>query len=244
MPLYILTIAATETSSCPPLAHHIGATLLQIGVGISGVIGARGQYVIVDAVPHVPSPDDAVAVIDADAVSDEATRAGDHDSGVIDQLDAEVGQMHEGRLMLTETGHDVECLGSALWIPMKRRAAIAHDRGDVEDRGPMAKVMGHVIHASALRPAAELDVGLYPCSVEIRVHDAQCRRGHDAGTLHGHGHGLAAYTFEGRRDLRIKSIIWVLRGMAQPLETSGIGGLNRRAWHSPLGLVETNMGRC
>jgi hypothetical protein len=134
----------------------------------------------------------------------QTARKSHHNTGVICQLDAEILEIHDGREIGADAGHNIKGLGSTFGIPVGRGSSIAHDGGDVEDRSPMHNTIIDVMVSGIMGPCAEFEKSFQTGTIEIWVHDSQCSGNENGRSVHGLDKLRAVVALERRRNLGIK----------------------------------------
>lgn len=75
-------------------------------------------------------------------------------------------------------------------------ATVANHGHHIENRRPVFEMVAHLIQSILGGPFDKLDVSLYACQIQLRVHDAKGGRDKKAGSLEGHGNIVTGIALE------------------------------------------------
>jgi hypothetical protein len=79
-----------------------------------------------DAISEEPSPNYAVTLSNIDTMPDKTARIAHHHPRIVQQVDTEIGQLHDPMMVIPDACQDVEGFGRTFGVSMIRGVPVAH----------------------------------------------------------------------------------------------------------------------
>lgn len=141
-----------------------------------------------DAVADKPGPNDPIALIHPNPVSNESFRVANHDAGIICYVYSKVDQMHHVFPITPNARQDIESFRWTFRVLVVWRKFVAHNCDSSVDECPMLEVLVHVFQPMRSGLMTEFHVSSDRCLVLLRVHDTHGSEIQQSGSLHLQNH--------------------------------------------------------